>query len=152
MKLPEELYCNSCEKVTTAIPKMDAVKNGCLVCEECRAENRMRYPSESPERWVVVKIENDSPYYKVFGSWAGGYLDGDRWRMNSGIARVEEDLDYYYFYGHSGSCYQCHKKGYGVATSYSQGILDNIMTRSPIAVEVLNKDQDWINLLNQNER
>ena len=32
--------------------------------------------SETPERWVILKIPNN--YYKVFGTWAGGYLDGDQ--------------------------------------------------------------------------
>lgn len=32
--------------------------------------------SETPERWVILKLPNN--YYKVFGTWAGGYLDGNR--------------------------------------------------------------------------
>ncbi len=52
--------------------------------------------SETPDRWVVVKIDNnlDTPFYKVFATWAGGYLDGDRWKLNSGITSMEYDDDY----------------------------------------------------------
>ena len=69
---------------------------------------------EKPEYWVILEIEFKSGIeYKVFASWPGGYLDGDCWKLNSGIEKVEEDEEYYYFYGFSGSCYKCHKKGYG---------------------------------------
>ena len=72
----------------------------------------MKNISETPDKWVIIKIGSGSESnFKVFGSWAGGYLDGDRWRLNSGITKIEEDQDNYYFYGWSGSCYQCHKKG-----------------------------------------
>ena len=71
-----------------------------------------------PDNWVVLKIptalQASGFIYKVLGGWSGGYLDGDSWRMNSGIARVEEDNQCYYFYGHSGSCYQCNKESYGL--------------------------------------
>jgi hypothetical protein len=73
-----------------------------------------------PDRWVVLKINSpsrSSPLYKVFAGWSGGYLDGDSWKLNSGITKVEEDGDYLLFHGHSGSVYKCHKKGYGM-TSY----------------------------------
>jgi hypothetical protein len=110
--------------------------------------------SETPDRWVVVKIDNnlDKPFYKVFATWAGGYLDGDRWKLNSGIKSVESDDDYYYFIGHSGSCYKCHKKGYGTATSYGEGVLQDMVENAYKAnstVNVLLEDTEWEKLLNQ---
>ena len=84
--------------------------------------------SETPDQWVIVKIEQGgNALYKVFGSWFGGYLDGDRWKMNSGISRVEEQEGYYYFFGYSGSCYKCSKKGYGTGNSYTSGVLQNVI-------------------------
>jgi hypothetical protein len=91
--------------------------------------------NEFPDRWVLLKLPDNQ--YKVFGSWAGGYLDGDRWKLNSGIQSVTQDEEYYYFNGFSGSCYQCHKLGYGVATSYSIGVLDDIVERAKGQIEVL---------------
>jgi len=111
----------------------------------------MKNISETPDKWVIIKIGSDSESnFKVFGSWAGGYLDGDRWRLNSGITKIEEDQDNYYFYGWSGSCYQCHKKGYGIMTSYSRGVLDNIISKAPINVEILDPETDWLKLLSDN--
>jgi len=62
-----------------------------------------------PDNWVIVQIKGDDPHYRVLGGWSGGYTTGDSWRMNSGIVRVDEDEDHYYFFGSSGSCYNCSK-------------------------------------------
>jgi len=67
----------------------------------------------APDKWMLIEIRGTDPHYRVFGSWFGGYLDGDAWRMNSGILKVEQHGDYYYFHGHSGSVYRCHKDAYG---------------------------------------
>jgi len=112
--------------------------------------------SEMPDRWIVVKIDNnlDKPFYKVFATWAGGYLDGDRWKLNSGIKSIESDDDHYYFIGHSGSCYKCHKKGYGTASSYGEGVLFNMVENSykiDTKINPLPEDTDWEELLNPNK-
>ena len=75
-----------------------------------------------PDKWLLIKIGGTDPHYRVFGSWSGGYLGSDEWRLNSGVTRVEEDEDYYYFYGSSGSYYRCHKEMYG-ATVYGWGVV-----------------------------
>ena len=97
--------------------------------------------SETPERWLILKLPNN--YYKVFATWAGGYLDGDRWKLNSGIERIEQDDDYYYFIGFSGSCYKCDKKGYGTATSYCAGFLNEIVEKVDVQIVSID-DADWI--------
>lgn len=76
-----------------------------------------------PEEWAIVKLGGPSPHYRVFGSWRGGYLSGDSWRMNSGITSVKLDGNYYLFKGHSGSVYKCHKNTYGIRSSYNLGVL-----------------------------
>ena len=101
--------------------------------------------SEITERWVILKLPNNN--YKVFGTWAGGYLDGDRWKLNSGISEVEQDENFYYFIGFSGSCYKCHKKGYGTATSYGLGILNKIIEQGNGHVELMNDVDDWVNVV-----
>jgi hypothetical protein len=115
-------------------------------------ENQIRYPSDSPEGWVILKIENSPPVYKVFGSWTGGYLKGDSWRINSGISRVEEDLHYYYFYGYSGSCYKCKKNRYGAISSWNQSVLNSFIEKSPIKIKVLDSNTKWINLINEKNK
>ncbi len=63
-----------------------------------------------PDNWVILEIPaEDETLYKVLAGWSGGYLDGDAWRMNSGIAKIKEDGDYYLIEGYSGSTYKCHK-------------------------------------------
>ena len=71
----------------------------------------------TPDNWVILNLKAgklDSGFYKVLAGWSGGYLDGDSWRLNSGITEVEQDDSYYYFYGESGSRYKCHKDSYGL--------------------------------------
>ena len=61
-----------------------------------------------PLNWVVLKIENDETvFYKVLG-----IFQNDAWRVNSGIVKVEEDAEHYYFYGYSKSLYVCKKNLY----------------------------------------
>lgn len=70
----------------------------------------------TPDNWVVLRIDlpTEGVLYKVLAGWSGGYLDGDYWRMNSGIESVERIGDYYAFHGFSGSLYECHVNGYGL--------------------------------------
>jgi hypothetical protein len=83
-----------------------------------------------PDRWVVLKIVNEfDTFYKVFATWFGGYLDGDSWRANSGITKIEEDGDYWLFYGNSGSVYRCHKEGFGTS-GYTYRILTSFMKQA----------------------
>jgi hypothetical protein len=100
----------------------------------------MRVVTESPENWVILKIDGvDGVYYRVFGGWRGGYAGSDRWKMNSGIVKVESDSNYYYFIGASGSCYKCHKESYGGFSGWVYGVLSKIMDGSPVPIEVLDE-------------
>lgn len=78
-----------------------------------------------PDEWVLIKVGGSDPHYKIFGSWRGGYLDGDSWRMNSGIVRHEEWTDHFIFHGSSGSEYWCTKNSYGISSPYNNSVLLN---------------------------
>ena len=65
----------------------------------------------TPSNWVIVKTPH---CHKVLAGWRGGYLDGDDWRMNSGITKIDFDDEHYYFYGETGSCYKCKTDRYGL--------------------------------------
>jgi hypothetical protein len=79
-----------------------------------------------PDKWVVLKLNNEGKtLYKILGGWSGSYLDGQSWRINSGITKVEEDGDYFLFYGYSGSAYKCHKDTYG-ANMIMSGIISKV--------------------------
>ncbi len=101
--------------------------------------------SETPEKWVILKLPNN--IYKVFGTWVGGYLENNRWKLNSGIKNVEQDADFYYFIGFSGSCYKCHKNGYGTATSYGLGVLNQIIKTGGGQIELMENVDNWGNVI-----
>lgn len=100
-----------------------------------------------PNKWVVIKIKDQGKIlYKVFGCWSGGYLDGDSWRLNSGIKEIEQNDTHFFFKGQSGSCYVCHKEMYGL-TAYGHGILSDFMERYSDQIEMMPEDTDWSQLL-----
>ena len=81
----------------------------------------------TPDSWVIVELFDPSetatgPIFKVLGGWSGGYLDGDSWRLNSGITKVVvddiggQDIEFY-IHGHSGSVYHVWKNRYGLKMS-----------------------------------
>lgn len=96
-----------------------------------------------PDRWVIVKItHHDQTVYKVFGTWFGGFVEPENWRLNSGITRVEYKQGQYLFYGNSGSVYHCHEDDYGT-TLYSSSILNGWIERAKRAegaIEILPKE------------
>jgi hypothetical protein len=100
----------------------------------------------TPDSWELVKITGTDPHYRVFGSWSGGYLDGDSWRLNSGIVMVEEEDDYYLFHGHTGSVYQCHKETYGIRSPYNHGILMSCIENPYSNMERIDKIPDIANM------
>lgn len=80
-----------------------------------------------PDRYELLRITKDGEVsYKVFGTWVGGYLSGDSWRLNSGIQRVEEDGDMVKFIGYSGSIYKAYKEAVGT-TFYTAGVLQQML-------------------------
>lgn len=103
----------------------------------------------TPDGWAIVKIGGDTPHYKVFGSWRGGYTSGDSWRMNSGIKSVKKDGDYFMFYGKSGSVYRCHKDAYGSLSPYASTVLTDYRNKLKGKFKVLKEmpnimKMDWI--------
>lgn len=103
--------------------------------------------TEIPDKWLLLKLPNN--YYKVLASWAGNYLDGERWRINSGIKSIKQDENFYYFIGFSGSCYKCHKKYYGRSTVYIDNVVNKIVEKSKGQTELIKEEnvQEVINVL-----
>ena len=92
--------------------------------------------THNPDRWVIV---GDGSNFKVLGGWSGGYLDGDSWRLSSGLERIEEDGDYYLMHNYSGSVYKCHKSGEGMILIMS-GIFSQLKEQSE-TVEIYTVDK-----------
>ena len=99
----------------------------------------------TPDNWVVIKLNGDDPHYRILAGWSGGYLDGDSWRMNSGITRVEETDDAFLFYGASGSCYDCRKTAYCLRKNNAHvwAQLQELYVAKP---ELMPEDTDWLNM------
>ena len=105
----------------------------------------------SPDSWVVLKVKAGKgtfPFYKVLAGWGGGYLDGDSWRMNSGITKVEEDKEFYYFSGSSGSRYRCYKEAYGLRMS-TAGVYKDLCLQQEFGgqIQLMPEDTNWMELL-----
>lgn len=101
----------------------------------------MKIIHQIPDYWIIIKIPNN--IYKVYASW---FLM-DRWQLNSGITKVEQDDKYYYFFGNSGSCYKCHKEKYGIATLYAENLLQKIINKTNNQIEIMQNLDDFSLLL-----
>jgi len=101
----------------------------------------------NPDNWVVLKIKEGKgtfPFYKVLAGWSGGYLGGDRWRMNSGITSVEKQEYTYGFYGWSGSVYWCHQGAYGLKMS-TAGVYKDLCLQQEFGgqIQLMPEDTNW---------
>jgi len=103
----------------------------------------------TPDRWMVLSITNNAKtHYRVFGSWGGGYLNGDSWKLNSGITKATLVDGVYYFEGSSGSVYECRERSYG-ATGYTWGVLDNMNKKAAdegVLIQIMEEDTDFLEL------
>ena len=100
----------------------------------------------NPDGWVLIKITGDEPHYRIFGSWRGSYTEGESWRMNSGVIKVREDDDFYYFKGYSGSEYKCRKDGYGNLGLYSETVVSDYEKNSADMLKIIKNMPDIMNM------
>ena len=98
----------------------------------------------TPDNWVIIKMtpEGHDTFYKVLAGWHGGYLDGDSWRMNSGIDKVEQNKNYYLFIGASGSVYKCHKQGERLS-GMTGSVWDQLQEKFGDQVELVGAEDIW---------
>jgi len=97
------------------------------------------------DNWVVIKIKGDDPHYRLLVGTSGGYLDGNNWRMNSGITRVEDAGERFNFYGSSGSCYSCHKELYTLRMNNFH-VWDHLKYHHGDKVEMMPEETDWLTM------
>ena len=98
-----------------------------------------------PDNWIMLKINLENEIlYKILGGWSGGYLDGDSFRINSGVTKATKDGDYFVFEGHSGSKYYCHKNNYMIRMNIA-GVLGAIQEKYPNIIQMPD-DTDWLSL------
>jgi len=97
------------------------------------------------DNWVVIKMKGDEPHYRLLVGISGGYLDGDSWRMNSGITKVVEDAEFFYFSGYSGSRYRCCKESCMLRTN-TANIWTRLQKLHGDKVERMPEDTDWMKM------
>ena len=79
----------------------------------------------TPDNWVIVRIYGLSwPDCKVLAGWSGGYLDGDSWRLSSGITDIADYGDYWLVTNVSGSTYKLKKDSDFVRMNISEPLLE----------------------------
>lgn len=95
-----------------------------------------------PDKFLLVEIEYpDETIMRVFGTWSGGYLSGDTWRMNSGVNTVKTEGDMILFEGYTtGSIYHCHPESYG-CTAYGSGVLNSMVEKAEVPVRILSEEE-----------
>lgn len=106
--------------------------------------------SYTPDKWVMLKIvHNEKPMYKILASWGGSYLNGQSWKLNSGVTKIEEDGQCYLFHGSSGSVYRCHKQMYGM-TSYTHGVLASFQKQADetegVTIDMLPEETNFMEI------
>ena len=103
----------------------------------------------NPDKWSILKFKGkEDTWYKVMGSWYGGYLDGDSWRLSSGLERIEESGEFYLMHNFSGSIYKCHKNMEGMnmtaagvfETAKKEGAKNNVEVTA-IDIDQFNKEK-----------
>ena len=70
----------------------------------------------NPDLWEIVKITSPKgDYYRVLGSWYGGFAGSNSWRMSSGITEIIDHDNHYEVLNESGSTYICRKHDRGMS-------------------------------------
>lgn len=82
-----------------------------------------------PDKYVVVEITDQThgTFRKILGSWHGGYLGSDSYRLSSAIKEFSETEDSYEFITET-SMYVCKKNSHGmnlIATSVYANLIDH---------------------------
>ena len=91
-----------------------------------------------PDGWLILKFTDNSsennnqqqPFFKVFGSFNGGYQEGDSWRLSSGAFSFDNAVindDYVDWGQHSGSLYRLNKWAEGQLTTDNHNQLTSII-------------------------
>lgn len=98
---------------------------------------------QTPDSWIVFKIQTpEETFFKLFSCWYGSFLDGDKWRLNSGITSVtKDDNGFYIVKGNSDTVYKVHKSSYNKCTTYCNGVKESLMGNGEFNIEVIDLDE-----------
>jgi hypothetical protein len=98
------------------------------------------------DKWVIVELSTPKKeiIYKIAGSWFGGYMGSDSWKISSGLEPgvILDKNNFYVSPQTSGSVYHLHPDVYGMSM-YTESIIDSYIKQlSDIgaSMRVLSKD------------
>lgn len=85
----------------------------------------------APDLWSLVEIVGtEETIIKVLATWYGGFSDGDRWKLSSGITHTENlGESIYEMHNYSGSVYTGYKENYGMG-GYTTQVLENFILQA----------------------
>lgn len=95
-----------------------------------------------PDYWLVL---NTGDGCRLLVDFIGAYADADRWRLNSGITRVEDLGDFLAFFGESGSRYLCKWDPAFYRVGRASGPTLDLPKMFYKEVTVLPYETDWLN-------
>lgn len=109
-----------------------------------------------PDAYVLVRVKifenNDGiktgEVLKLFSTFYGGYLDGDSWRLNSGITKVVKIRDdTFQVFGKSTTVYEVGNVG---VSSYTASILQSMVEKVPDYCEatVISNEKEVLAVMN----
>lgn len=89
----------------------------------------------TPDNWRIIRIEYPNQFlgHRIMCSWYGGYTGSDRWKLSSGIQKVEEYDEYYVLSNRSGSTYRLFKDCEGWS-GYGKAIFENLIAETPSVI------------------
>ena len=100
----------------------------------------------TPDAWIAIDLTTKTDSVrKILAGWYGGYLDGDSWKLSSGVTATTEYHRRYEFTNASGSLYICYKTaqrltgltGSMLHSWQQQAAESNVEGGDPITVEVV---------------
>ena len=103
----------------------------------------------APDAWQVIEINTPTEtIYKLFSTWYGSYLNGESWKLNSGITNMKKVGKVYEVTGHSGSVYTvpAYENTYRT-TAYTGSVLNQLIKKSEYKIRVLPYNTEWEKLV-----
>lgn len=80
-----------------------------------------------PDKWVILHVNDQQPFFKILSAFYGGYLGSDSWRLSSPIVKIEYNNgeNKFLITTDNGTAYELCQECYGFA-SVSNDIYENI--------------------------
>lgn len=103
----------------------------------------MNFDGYYPDGWSIIKLNDND--YRVYAGFRGGYIESDKWRVNSGITRAGLTKEGYIVEGDSGTAYKLDLDLHDNFTMYLAGTLQDICRVNNATVLSEEEAMDYLN-------